>query len=69
MLWRLLDNSKADLFVTVTTNPKKKLNALLDDITKNGIFVKVAASVYVVEFQNRGPHAHILIILKDHWKP
>ncbi|OWZ23687.1 Helitron helicase [Phytophthora megakarya] len=46
-----------------------KLNALLDDITKNGISVKVVASVYVVEFQNRGPHAHILIILNDHRKP
>ncbi|OWY98103.1 LOW QUALITY PROTEIN: Helitron helicase [Phytophthora megakarya] len=47
-----------------------KLNALLDDITKNCIFGKVAAFVYMVEFQKISLlHAHILIILKDHWKP
>ncbi|OWZ08774.1 Helitron helicase [Phytophthora megakarya] len=50
------------------TRFRMRLNALLDDITKNGILGKVAALVYVVEFQ-RGPHAHILINLKDHWKP
>ncbi|OWZ11874.1 Helitron helicase [Phytophthora megakarya] len=69
MLWRLLDNSKPDLFVTLQPFFRMKLNTLLDEVTKNGIFVMVAASVYEVEFQNRGPHAHILIILKDHGKP
>ncbi|OWZ14664.1 hypothetical protein PHMEG_00011824 [Phytophthora megakarya] len=46
-----------------------KPNAPLDDITKICIFGKVAASVDVVEFENRGPHAHIFIALKDDWKP
>ncbi|OWZ02230.1 Helitron helicase [Phytophthora megakarya] len=53
MLWRLLDNSKPDLFVTVTTNPKWK--EIQDEL--------------LPESQKRSPHAHILIILKDHRKP
>ncbi|OWZ06740.1 Transcriptional factor B3, partial [Phytophthora megakarya] len=36
----------------VTRVFRMKLNALLDDITKNRIFGTAAASVYVVGFQN-----------------
>ena len=43
---------------------KQNLNALMEDITKKGIFGKCIAHVNVIEFQKRGlPHAHILIIL------
>ncbi|OWZ22476.1 putative membrane protein [Phytophthora megakarya] len=66
----LPDQTSSDRPDIVTRVFRMKLNALLDNITKKGIFGKVAALVYVVEFQNSGlPHAHILIILKDHWKP
>ncbi|GKB48806.1 helicase [Tanacetum coccineum] len=48
---------------------KIKLTALLDDLTKNNIFGKTQAVVYVIEFQKRGlPHAHILLWLKEHCK-
>ena len=41
-----------------------KKEALLKDIKKNGIFGKVVASVYTIEFQKRGlPHMHLLIFL------
>ena len=41
-----------------------KLKALLNDILINGIFGKVDAHIYVIEWQKRGlPHAHILICL------
>lgn len=43
-----------------------KLDKILKEITKNegGIFGKVIAFIYVVEFQKRGlPHAHLLLIL------
>ena len=41
-----------------------KLKALLNDILINGIFGKVDAHIYVIEWQKRGlPHAHILIYL------
>ncbi len=43
-----------------------KLKALINDILKNGIFGKVEAHIYVIEWQKRGlPHAHILICLAD----
>lgn len=46
-----------------------KLKALIDDITKNGIFRRAVAYVYTIEFQKRGlPHAHILIFFKDGFK-
>ncbi|RCN49553.1 hypothetical protein ANCCAN_04325 [Ancylostoma caninum] len=49
---------------------KLKLDALLDDLCKKHILGEVAAHIWVVEFQKRGlPHAHILIILKETWKP
>lgn len=43
---------------------KIKLDALIKDITTNGIFGKSIAYVYCIEFQKRGlPHAHILLTL------
>ncbi|OWZ01518.1 Helitron helicase [Phytophthora megakarya] len=48
----------------VTRIFRMKINALLDDITK------MVSLEMLIQFQKRGlPHAHILIILKDHWKP
>lgn len=45
---------------------KMKKEALLDDIVKNGIFGRVVAYVYTIEFQKRGlPHMHALIWLRD----
>lgn len=47
-----------------------KLEQLLEDITKIGVFGECAAHVYVVEFQKRGlPHAHLLTILNGAAKP
>ncbi|GBN68518.1 hypothetical protein AVEN_155439-1, partial [Araneus ventricosus] len=41
-----------------------KLNEILEDICKHGIFGTVLAYIYVIEFQKRGlPHAHILLTL------
>jgi len=49
---------------------KLKLNALLHDLTKNNVFGRTVAFIYVIEFQKRGlPHAHILIILDSRDKP
>ncbi|EPB71689.1 hypothetical protein ANCCEY_09208 [Ancylostoma ceylanicum] len=49
---------------------KLKLDALLDDLFRKHILGEVAANIWVVEFQKRRlPHAHILIILKEAWKP
>jgi len=48
----------------------QKLKAILKDIVKDGIFGKVVAHVYTIEFQKRGlPHAHILIFLNPNDKP
>ena len=45
---------------------KQKKDQLLKDLAKGGIFGKVIADMYVIEFQKRGlPHAHILIILAE----
>ena len=42
-----------------------KMNECLRDV-RNGIFGKVAAMVYTVEFQKRGlPHMHLLIFLHE----
>ena len=47
-----------------------KLKAILRDILKENIFGKVLAYLYTIEFQKRGlPHAHILIILAQEYKP
>ncbi len=41
-----------------------KLEAVLDDLLKNGVFGRVIGHIHVIEFQKRGlPHAHILIIM------
>lgn len=43
---------------------KVKLDALIDDLTKHGVFGRAVAFVYTIEFQKRGlPHAHILVTL------
>ena len=43
---------------------KMKLDALLAELFKDGIFGRVIAHLHVIEFQKRGlPHAHILVIL------
>ena len=43
-----------------------KKEALLHEITKDGIFGRAAAHVYTIEFQKRGlPHVHLLIVLED----
>lgn len=45
---------------------KMKRDALLDDISKSGIFGRTVALVYTIEFQKRGlPHMHLLVWLKD----
>ncbi|CAG8584602.1 12428_t:CDS:2, partial [Racocetra persica] len=47
-----------------------KLNALLDDILKKGIFSKTTAHIYVIEAQKHSfLHAHILKMLADEDKP
>ena len=49
---------------------KSKLDALLDWILHKNIFGYCIALIYVIEFQKRGlPHAHILAILKEIFKP
>jgi PIF1-like helicase/Helitron helicase-like domain at N-terminus len=47
-----------------------KLKALLEDLTKKHVFGVDVAKIHVIEFQKRGlPHAHILVILSDEFKP
>ena len=47
-----------------------KLQALLDDLTKNGVLGGAKGWIWVVEFQKRGlPHAHILLIVRAEDKP
>ena len=47
-----------------------KLRAIMHDLVNVGVFGKVVAHMYSVEFQKRGlPHAHILLILTDEDKP
>jgi hypothetical protein len=49
---------------------KLKLKAIMDDLYKKQIFGSVKSNMYVIEFQKRGlPHAHILIIMEDEYKP
>ncbi|XP_021761012.1 uncharacterized protein LOC110725856 [Chenopodium quinoa] len=48
---------------------RAKLIALKNKIKKDEVFGKVAAMIYVIEFQKRGlPHAHFLLILEQHHK-
>ena len=50
--------------VTQVFHLKKK--AILHDIIHNGVLGKVAAHVYMIEFQKRGlPHMHLLVFLQD----
>ena len=45
---------------------KLKLEQLLAELYKDGIFGRVIAHLYVIEFQKRGlPHAHILVVLHE----
>ena len=45
-----------------------KLQSLLDELFKKGIFGKTIARLHVIEFQHRGlPHAHILIVLEKNF--
>ncbi|PIC23966.1 hypothetical protein B9Z55_017476 [Caenorhabditis nigoni] len=47
-----------------------KLEELKKDLFTKNIFGEVAAWIYVIEFQKRGlPHMHLLMILKNEWKP
>ena len=47
-----------------------KLDALLEDLLKKGVFGTVISFTWVAEFQKRGlPHVHILLILADEDKP
>jgi len=47
-----------------------KLQHLLDELLKKGIFGKVVVNIHVIEWQKKGlPHAHILLILHSDHKP
>ncbi|CAG8744181.1 20454_t:CDS:2 [Rhizophagus irregularis] len=47
-----------------------KLKSILNDILKKDIFGKVIAYLNTIEFQKRGlPHAHLLLILAQEYKP
>ncbi len=60
-------NDRPDL---VTRVFRIKLQSLLDDLLKKGVFGKVVADIHVIEWQKRGlPHAHILVILHPDDKP
>ena len=63
----LPDQSPQDRPDVVARAFKQKKDQLMKDLTSGGLFGKVVAYMYVVEFQKRGlPHAHILIILANH---
>ena len=54
-------NDRPDLTARIF---RQKLNELMEDLTKRGIFGRTVAYMHVIEFQKRGlPHAHILLIL------
>ncbi len=60
-------NDRVDLIARVF---KLKLDALLDDVMKKGVFGRVIGHMHVIELQKRGlPHAHILVILANEDKP
>ena len=49
---------------------QSKLKMLLSDLTKGTYLGRAVAHTWVVEFQKRGlPHAHILLIVADEFKP
>jgi hypothetical protein len=60
-------NDRPDLVTRVFVG---KLQHLLDELLKKGIFGEVVANIHVIEWQKRGlPHAHILLILHFDHKP
>jgi hypothetical protein len=60
-------NDRPDLVTRVFVG---KLQHLLDELLKKGIFGEVVANIHVIEWHKRGlPHAHILLILHFDHKP
>jgi hypothetical protein len=60
-------NDRPDLVTRVFVG---KLQHLLDELLKKGVFGEVVANIHVIEWQKRGlPHAHILLILHSDHKP
>jgi hypothetical protein len=60
-------NDRPDLVTRVFFG---KLQHLLDELLKKGVFGEVVANIHVIEWQKRGlPHAHILFILHSDDKP
>ena len=66
LLPRQISSNRPDMVVRVFN---LKLKALLHDLLENNVLGKVIAYIYVTEFQKRGlPHAHILLIMDQHYK-
>jgi len=60
-------NDRPDLVTRVFFG---KLQHLLDELLKKGVFGEVVANIHVIEWQKRGlPHAHILLIQHSDHKP
>jgi hypothetical protein len=60
-------NDRPDLVTRVFVG---KLQHLLNELLKKGVFGEVVANIHVIEWQKRGlPHAHILLILHSDDKP
>ncbi len=60
-------NDRPDLVTHVFVG---KLQHLLDELLKKGVFGEVVANIHVIEWQKRSlPHAHILLILHSDHKP
>ncbi|KAH9554075.1 hypothetical protein CY35_08G045700 [Sphagnum magellanicum] len=60
-------NDRPDLVTHVFVG---KLQHLLNELLKKGVFGEVVANIHVIEWQKRGlPHAHILLILHSDDKP
>ena len=56
--------SATDIPAIVDRVFKLKLDALIEDLTKNRVLSLSVAFIHTIEFQKRGlPHAHILVIL------
>jgi len=65
-----LGNIANDRLNLVTRVFVGKLQDLLDELLKKGIFGEVVVDIHVIEWQKRGlPHAHILLILHSDHKP
>lgn len=53
-----------DIPIVVCRIFEQKIEALIDELYKDGIFGKAKGYVYTIEFQKRGlPHMHLLLIL------